>query len=96
MNLREASARFRGDLRAEARSGNTEECRNEVTVGDVPKARAPGMDIARPAAAPRITVRMPEKGRIMRPCMCKKKKELWRDFTLDVQSAYRGHARSGG
>jgi hypothetical protein len=74
LNLREASTRFRGDLRAEARSGNTEECRNEVTVGDVPKARAPGMDIARPAAAPRITVRMPEKGRIMRPCMCKKKK----------------------
>ena len=78
---------------AEARSGMTEDCRNEITVDDAPKARAPGIDIARPAAAPRITVRMLGKMNVFEPLYVREKKEMKEEGVLSrraVPSLYAG------
>ena len=50
--------RVRGARKAAARSDIPEGWRSEVSAGDPLKASAPGIEIARPAAAPRTTVRI--------------------------------------
>ena len=47
-----------GDLRAEARRGREDGRLSEAAAGEALNASAPGIEIARPAAAPRIIVRI--------------------------------------